>query len=117
MRALEGEIARTIQVLKGVKAARVHIVMPARGSFRREQSPPSASVVLRTDGPADARTARSVRHLVAAAVPGMTRGQGHRARQRRHRCSRTMTAAAASGQRRPRWPICRRSSAARSRRM
>lgn len=72
VRALEGEIARTIQVLKGVKAARVHIVMPTRGSFRREQSPPSASVVLRTDGPADARTARSVRHLVAAAVPGMS---------------------------------------------
>jgi len=72
VRALEGEIARTIQVLKGVKAARVHIVMPARGSFRREQLPPSASVVLRTDGPAEARTARSVGHLVAAAVPGMT---------------------------------------------
>lgn len=72
VRALEGEIARTIQVLKGVKAARVHIVMPARGSFRREQQPPSASVVIRTDGGADARTARSVRHLVAAAVPGMT---------------------------------------------
>jgi len=72
VRSLEGEIARTIQVLKGVKAARVHIVMAARGSFRREQLPPSASVVLRTDGPAEARTARSVRHLVAAAVPGMT---------------------------------------------
>jgi flagellar M-ring protein FliF len=72
VRALEGEIARTIQVIKGVKAARVHIVMPARGSFRREQLPPSASVVLRTEGPAEARTARSVRHLVAAAVPGMT---------------------------------------------
>jgi flagellar M-ring protein FliF len=72
VRALEGEIARTIQVIKGVKAARVHIVMPARGSFRREQLPPSASVVIRTDGPAEARTARSVRHLVAAAVPGMT---------------------------------------------
>jgi flagellar M-ring protein FliF len=72
VRALEGEIARTIQVIKGVKAARVHIVMPARGSFRREQLPPSASVVLRTDGPAEPRTARSVRHLVAAAVPGMT---------------------------------------------
>jgi flagellar M-ring protein FliF len=72
VRALEGEIARTIQALKGVKAARVHIVMPARGSFRREQLPPSASVVLRTDGAAEARTARSVRHLVAAAVPGMS---------------------------------------------
>ena len=72
VRALEGEIARTIQVIKGVKAARVHIVIPARGSFRREQLPPSASVVLRTDGPAEPRMARSVRHLVAAAVPGMT---------------------------------------------
>jgi len=72
VRALEGEIARTIQVLKGVKAAGVHIVMPAGGSFRREQQPPTASVVIRTDGGADARTARSVRHLVAAAVPGMT---------------------------------------------
>ena len=72
IRALEGEIARTIQVIKGVKAARVHIVVPARGSFRREQLPPSASVVIRTDGPAEARTARSVRYLVAAAVPGMT---------------------------------------------
>src|SRR5207344_1654733 len=39
VRALEGEIARTIQAMKGVKAARVHIVMPARGSFRREQLP------------------------------------------------------------------------------
>jgi flagellar M-ring protein FliF len=72
VRVLEGEIARTIQVMKGVKAARVHIVLPVRGSFRREQQPPSASVVIRTEGPAEARTAQSVRQLVAAAVPGMT---------------------------------------------
>ena len=71
VRALEGEIARTIQVMKGVKAARVHIVMPARGSFRREELKPSASVVIRTEGPAEPKTARSIRHLVAAAVPGM----------------------------------------------
>jgi flagellar M-ring protein FliF len=72
VRALEGEIARSVQVMKGVKAARVHIVLPVRGSFRREQQPPSASVVIRTDGAADARTAQSIRQLVAAAVPGMT---------------------------------------------
>jgi flagellar M-ring protein FliF len=72
VRALEGEVARTIQVMKGVKAARVHIVMPARGSFRREELKPSASVVIRTDGPAEPKTARSIRYLVAAAVPGMT---------------------------------------------
>ena len=73
LRALEGEIARTVQLMKGVKAARVHIVMPVRGSFRATQQPPSASVVLRTDGAIEARTAQSIRHLVAAAIPGMTR--------------------------------------------
>lgn len=73
LRALEGEIARTVQLMKGVKAARVHIVLPVRGSFRATQQPPSASVVLRTDGAIEARTAQSIRHLVAAAVPGMTR--------------------------------------------
>jgi flagellar M-ring protein FliF len=73
LRALEGEIARTVQLMKGVKAARVHIVLPVRGSFRATQQPPSASVVLRTDGALEARTAQSIRHLVAAAIPGMTR--------------------------------------------
>jgi flagellar M-ring protein FliF len=73
LRALEGEIARTVQLMKGVKAARVHIVLPVRGSFRATQQPPSASVVLRSDGALDARTAQSIRHLVTAAIPGMTR--------------------------------------------
>jgi flagellar M-ring protein FliF len=73
LRALEGEIARTVQLMKGVKAARVHIVLPVRGSFRATQQPASASVVLRADGAIEARTAQSIRHLVAAAVPGMTR--------------------------------------------
>jgi flagellar M-ring protein FliF len=73
LRALEGEIARTVQLMKGVKAARVHIVLPVRGSFRATQQPPSASVVLRTDGALEARTAQSIRHLVAAAIPGMSR--------------------------------------------
>jgi flagellar M-ring protein FliF len=73
LRALEGEIARTVQLMKGVKAARIHIVLPVRGSFRGTQQPPSASVVLRTDGTMEARTAQSIRHLVTAAIPGMTR--------------------------------------------
>jgi flagellar M-ring protein FliF len=73
LRALEGEIARTVQLMKGVKAARVHIVLPVRGSFRATQQPPSASVVLRTDGTIEARTAQSIRHLVAAAIPGMSK--------------------------------------------
>lgn len=71
VRALEGEIARTIQTMKGVKAARVHIVMPDRGSFRREQQPASASVVVRTEPADDMSSAQAIRHLVAAAIPGM----------------------------------------------
>lgn len=71
VRALEGELARTIQLMKGIRAARVHIVLPEKGSFRRDQQPPSASVVIRSDVPDDIRTADAIRHLVAAGVPGM----------------------------------------------
>ncbi|WP_298423342.1 flagellar basal-body MS-ring/collar protein FliF [Rhodoblastus sp.] len=71
VRALEGELARTIQTMKGVRAARVHLVMPDEGSFRRAKQPPSASVVLRTEGVDSALIAQAVRHLVAAAMPGM----------------------------------------------
>ena len=53
VRALEGEIARTIQAMRGVKAARVHIVLPDSGSFRRNRQPPSASVIIRTDAAND----------------------------------------------------------------
>lgn len=72
VRALEGEIARTIQGMKGVKAARVHIVMPDGGSFRRSRQPPSASVVIRTEANGDFSAAQAIRYLVSAAVPGMT---------------------------------------------
>jgi len=71
VRALEGELARTIQTLKDVRAARVHIVLPEQGSFRREQQPPSASVVIRTERTEDFANAQAIRHLVAAAIPGM----------------------------------------------
>ena len=72
VRALEGEMARTIQGMRGVKAARVHIVLPDNGSFRRTRQPPSASVIVRTEQANDFSAAPAIRHLVAAAVPGMT---------------------------------------------
>ena len=72
VRALEGEIARTIQAMRGVKAARVHIVLPDSGSFRRNRQPPSASVIVRTEAANDFSAAPAIRHLVAAAVSGMT---------------------------------------------
>src|SRR5690606_37425706 len=72
VRAIEGELARTIQAMKGVKAARVHIVLPETGSFRRGRQPASASVFIRTETAADASMAQAIRHLVSAAVPGLT---------------------------------------------
>jgi len=71
VRALEGEIARTIQSIAGIKAARVHIVMGEAGNFRQAQRQPSASVVIRTAGLDAARSAASIRYMVAAAVPGL----------------------------------------------
>jgi len=71
LRALEGELARTIQMMRTVKAARVHVVLADEGSFRRERQPSSASVVIRTDGGDDRATGQAIRHLVASGVPGM----------------------------------------------
>ena len=71
VRALEGEIARTIQSMKGIKAARVHLVLPEEGSFRRASQQPSASVIIRTDTSDGFGSAQAIRHLVSAAVPGL----------------------------------------------
>lgn len=71
VRALEGEIARTIQSMQGIKAARVHIVLQDEGSFRRNRQPPSASVILRTEGLRAFSGAPAIRHLVASAVPAL----------------------------------------------
>lgn len=71
VRALEGEIARTIQGLEGVSAARLHLVLPEAASFRRDRRDPTASVLLRIDGRWQPSLGQVVRHIVAAAVPGM----------------------------------------------
>lgn len=71
VRALEGEIARTIQQINGIAAARVHIVMPDRGNFRKAEQAPTASVMIRASSTAGRKSAASIRHLVAASVPGL----------------------------------------------
>ncbi|MCK5546622.1 MAG: flagellar M-ring protein FliF, partial [Rhodospirillaceae bacterium] len=50
VRALEGELARTIGTIDSVKSARIHLVMPKRELFQRQQSKPSASVFLKMNG-------------------------------------------------------------------
>lgn len=71
LRALEGELARTIRALERVSAARVHLVLPERELFSRERAEPSASIVLRTRGELDGPQIQAVRHLVASAVKGL----------------------------------------------
>ena len=71
LRALEGELARTIKAIDRVQAARVHLVLPERPLFSRDKVEPSASIVLRVRGALEANQVRSIRHLVASAVNGL----------------------------------------------
>lgn len=76
-RALEGELARTIKGVAGVRGARVHLVLPRREPFARESQPAQASVMLTMAGPGrlDQQAVQAVVTLVSAAVPGL-RPQG-----------------------------------------
>jgi flagellar M-ring protein FliF len=71
LRALEGELARTIRAIDRVQAARVHLVLPERPLFSRETPEPSASIVVRVRGTLEAQQIRAIRHLVASAVNGL----------------------------------------------
>ena len=73
LRALEGELARTIGSLDGVASARVHLVLPERQLFARETEQPSASIViqLRRDELTPGQV-RAIRNLVASATPGLS---------------------------------------------
>lgn len=75
-RALEGELARTIETLGPVKRARVHLAMPKPSLFVREQKAPSASVTVNLEpGRAlDEGQISAVTHLVSSAVAGLPPG-------------------------------------------
>jgi flagellar M-ring protein FliF len=74
-RALEGELSRSISSLRGVQSARVHLVMPERRLFVAGQEKASASVVLKLRSPdaASREEVAGIVHLVASAVPGLSR--------------------------------------------
>jgi flagellar M-ring protein FliF len=72
LRALEGELARSIQTIDGVESARVHLVVPERQVFSRDEQTPSASVVLKTRAVMGRGQVAAVQHLVAAAVASLT---------------------------------------------
>jgi len=72
LRAMEGELARTIRAIDQVQSARVHLVLPKREVFSREQREPSASIVIKTrGGRLDQPQVRAIQNLVAGAVPDL----------------------------------------------
>ncbi len=75
LRALEGELARTISSLDGVEAARVHLVLPKREVFARQTQQPSASIMLKARGNLGRDRVAAVQNLAAAAVPGLEPGR------------------------------------------
>ncbi|MET0258616.1 MAG: flagellar basal-body MS-ring/collar protein FliF, partial [Methylobacterium sp.] len=71
LRALEGELARSIRAIGRVQAARVHLVLPERRLFERDRDAPSAAIVLKLVGDLDSSQVRAIRHLAASAVEGL----------------------------------------------
>ncbi len=73
IRALEGEIARTISTFVNIKSARVHLVLPKRELFSSEKRNPTASVILEMKGQKTLNKSQidGITHLVATAVPSL----------------------------------------------
>ncbi|GHU12113.1 flagellar M-ring protein [Betaproteobacteria bacterium] len=73
-RALEGELARTIQSLNSVLSARVHLAIPKQTAFLRDSEKPSASVMvqLRPGRFLDANQLAGIVHLISSSVPKMS---------------------------------------------
>jgi flagellar M-ring protein FliF len=72
-RALEGELARSVQVLAAVDSARVHLAIPKQSVFMREQQKPSASVLvnLYPGRTLDPQQVNAIVHLVSSSVPNL----------------------------------------------
>jgi flagellar M-ring protein FliF len=71
-RAIEGELAKSIESLERVSRARVHIVMPERAMFETERRKATASVSVKTTGRLAGESVQAIRQLVASAVPGLS---------------------------------------------
>jgi flagellar M-ring protein FliF len=76
LRAMEGELARSIQTLEGIQSARVHLVLPEREAFSRERPEPRASVIVRA-APGkviERKQAIAIRNLVSSSVSNLNLG-------------------------------------------
>ena len=71
-RAIEGELARSIETLDHVSRARVHIVMPERALFTTEARRATAAVTVKTLGRLSGENVQAIRNLVASSVPELS---------------------------------------------
>ncbi|QUS35917.1 flagellar basal-body MS-ring/collar protein FliF [Falsirhodobacter algicola] len=71
LRAKEGELARTILAMPGLRAARVHLAAPQAQPFRRDVRPTASVTVTMGQGVLTQTQADALKHLVAGAVPGL----------------------------------------------
>ena len=73
-RALEGELARSIQSVGAVQSARVHLALPKASVFVRDQQKPTASVILNLNQgrTLDRGQVSAIVHLVASSVPELS---------------------------------------------
>lgn len=71
-RAIEGELAKSIQTIQNVTAARVHIVMPERAMFANESRKATAAVTVKTKGHMGSEQIAAIRYLVSSSVPELS---------------------------------------------
>jgi flagellar M-ring protein FliF len=73
LRAIQGEISRTITSIEGISSARVHIVTPKQSLFVEEQKEPTAAIYIRTKRNAklNDRQIKGIQHLVCRSVEGL----------------------------------------------
>jgi flagellar M-ring protein FliF len=73
MRAIQGELGRTIQAIEGITSARVHIVVPKESVFVEDKKDPTAAVYLRTKRGVtlEDRQIKGIQHLVSRSVEGL----------------------------------------------
>lgn len=73
LRALEGELSRTVSSISSVESARIHLVLPKKEMFTKAATEPSASIVLKLKGgqTLSKQEVAGISHIIATAVPGL----------------------------------------------
>jgi len=73
LRAIQGELARTISAIEGISSARVHIVLPQKALFKEDEQEPTAAIYLKTfrDTNLSKKQIKGITHMVSRSVEGL----------------------------------------------